>query len=560
MFSFFPRKEQQALVALEQSIDAIVSIDQHNRVVFYNDAAERLWGWQRSEVLGQNVKMLVPQMHQDAHDGYIQRHRSSGENRIVGTFREVAPTTRSGAQVWVSLALSRTDVGSKAGYTAVVRDISAERESREMVRQTLEQAVDAVVTIDAHNCVTLFNAAAERLWGYPRQAVLGQNVKMLVPQGLRTQHDGSIDANRRTGQDKIVGTTREVRIERADGGILWGVLSLSKVRLEGKILYTAFVKDVTEQVQQREHMRILSMVAAGTENSVIVTNKQGLIEYVNPGFTRLFGWEPHEVMGRKPGAILQGKLTDPATVRRMSERIAAAKPFYEEVVNYHKDGAPLWISLAINPLFDAQGHVERHISVTANITQTKLAFLENAVRLSAIRESTCMFDVDLRGQPTDASPALLRRLNASALAQVAQPLGQAMARQLTPERLARLQAGEPLHSNFAIEAPGCEPLWLVATFSPVRDIDGALEKVVVYGQDQSVQKQTMERIADIVATINAISMQTNLLSLNAAIEAARAGEAGRGFAVVAGEVRSLAAKTSSSAREIGTMLTQQENA
>lgn len=150
--------------------------------------------------------------------------------------------------------------------------------------------------------------------------------------------------------------------------------------------------------------------------------------------------------------------------------------------------------------------------------------------------------------------------NASALAQVAQPLGQAMARQLTPERLARLQAGEPLHSNFAIEAPGCEPLWLVATFSPVRDIDGALEKVVVYGQDQSVQKQTMERIADIVATINAISMQTNLLSLNAAIEAARAGEAGRGFAVVAGEVRSLAAKTSSSAREIGTMLTQQENA
>ena len=133
------------------------------------------------------------------------------------------------------------------------------------------------------------------------------------------------------------------------------------------------------------------------------------------------------------------------------------------MVNYHKDGAPLWISLAINPLFDAQGHVERHISVTANITQTKLAFLENAVRLSAIRESTCMFDVDLRGQPTDASPALLRRLNASALAQVAQPLGQAMARQLTPERLARLQAGEPLHSNFAIEAPGCEPLWLVAT-------------------------------------------------------------------------------------------------
>ena len=99
-------------------------------------------------------------------------------------------------------------------------------------------------------------------------------------------------------------------------------------------------------------------------------------------------------------------------------------------------------------------------------------------------------------------------------------------------------------------------LWLAATLSPIRDLKGVLEKLVVYGSDQSQQKETLERISVIVSTINSIAMQTNMLSLNAAIEAARAGDAGRGFSVVAAEVRNLANKTASSAKEIATMLTK----
>lgn len=546
----------QALSALEKSIDAVVSIDHKNRVVFFNDAAERLWGFTRAEVMGQNVRMLVPLEHQDRHDGYVNHHRSTRENRIVGTFREVEMTRKDGQRIWVSLALSQTEILGKVGYTATVRDVTAQRSAREMIRQTLEQALDAVVAIDEHNEVTFFNKAAETLWGYSREEVLGRNVKMLVPSYMQAHHDGYVNANRSTGQDKIVGTSREVVIERADGGQRWGLLSLSKVVTDDKITYTAFVKDVTEEVQRREEMRVLSMVANGTDNSVIITGVDGNFEYANPGFTRLFGWELSEVLGKKPGAVLQGPLTNPDTVRRMGECIAAAKPFYEEVVNYHRNGNPLWISLAINPIFDGQGRVEKFISITADITKTKLASLEHDIRLSAIKETTCMFDADLRGVPTSASPAMLKRLNANDVKEISDSVTRVMGKLLNEQNLSRLKRGEPLSTDLVIETKGSAPLWLAATLSPIRDLNGELEKVVVYGSDQSAQRETMARISEIVSTINSIAMQTNLLSLNAAIEAARAGDAGRGFGVVAAEVRNLANKTATSAKEIAGMLTQ----
>lgn len=268
---------------LTQALDAVVTINKDNIVTFFNPAAERLWGYYSKEVVGQNVKMLVPHEIQAGHDNLVNANRTTGVNKIVGTHREVEITHKKGHKFAASLSLSKVDIDGEIGYTAFARDIEQEKESKEVINQTLAQALDAVVSIDENNLVTVFNGSAEKLWGYVAKEVIGQNVKMLVPMDLQAGHDGLVNANRTTGENKIVGTHREVPIFCKDGSKKWGLLALSKVDIGTKIMYTAFLRDVTEEFEQRKEMQTImdSIEESSTEIAQMAKVIDGIANQTN---------------------------------------------------------------------------------------------------------------------------------------------------------------------------------------------------------------------------------------------------------------------------------------
>lgn len=490
--------KNSATQALEQAIDAVVSIDENNHITFYNNAAEGLWGYSRSEVMGKNVAMLVPKAIQSNHDELVNRNRRTGEDKIVGTSRDIEVECKDGNKVWCNLSLSKVKMGKNITYTAFVKDISAERRSREIINQTLEQAIDAVVTIDENNLVTFFNNAAEKLWGYTREQVMGKNVKMLVPHGLQSNHDELVNRNRTTGVDKIVGTNREVPIERPDGKECWGSLSLSKVEMGDSIIYTAFLKDVTEDVKQRKQFQTLSLVANETDNSVIITDKDCNIEYVNPGFCRLTGFDFDEVKGKKPGDFLQGEFTSPETKKAIRAKLDAEEPFYDEILNYDRNGNPYWISLAINPVFDKDRALERFISIQANITETKLLSQEYSYKLAAINRANTVMEMDLNGKITFANDNMAHALGYQNETQI---LGQHLdsindtSNEQYKTMWKKIKKGEFVTGEFCLLGHQRKETWISASYNPILGEDGKPTKYVLYGSDVTPRKQAINSIS-----------------------------------------------------------------
>jgi diguanylate cyclase (GGDEF)-like protein/PAS domain S-box-containing protein len=244
----------------------------------------------------------------------------------------------------------------------------------------LEQAIDAVVMIDGANSVTHFNAAAERLWGYDRSEVIGRNVSFLVPMAIRRHHDGYIAANRSTSVNRIVGTSRPVKIERKDGTELWGSLSMSRVIVDGEITYMGFVRDVTAEVARAERVEMLSLVTDKTNRAVFITDHAMRISYINDAFTNMFGYSQAEAAGVLPGELLYGEYTDRGVLERMNHLIETEGSAEEELLFYDRNGQEIWISAVVNAIYDENRNLKYLAALLTDITEGKqLHSLQNQI-------------------------------------------------------------------------------------------------------------------------------------------------------------------------------------
>lgn len=158
--------------------------------------------------------------------------------------------------------------------------LTALEETASHYKAILETTVDAIITIDSQGIVQTFNSAAEKIFGYRAEEVIGNNVKMLMPEPYQSEHDGYIGRYLKTGIPKIIGTGRQVNGLRKDGTEFPMDLAVSEVPLKDKRLFAGIVRDMTERILLEEQLvqsaklaavgRLISGIAHEVNNPVSI--------------------------------------------------------------------------------------------------------------------------------------------------------------------------------------------------------------------------------------------------------------------------------------------------
>lgn len=239
--------------------------------------------------------------------------------------------------------------------------------------------------------------------GYDLSEIVGNHHNMFVDAEY-----GASDEYATFWQELAKGDPKEGQFKRIGkgGAEVWIQATYNPILDgNGKVFKVVkFATDVSEQVEIAKTAETLSLVANETDNSVIITDARGLIEYVNPGFTKLTGYDLAGSIGKKPGELLQGPMTDSETVQRIREQLDAREPFYEEILNYDQNGEACWIALAINPVFDkVTGDLTKFVSIQTNITDTKLEQQSFNCKLDAISRTTAVIEFTPDGTILDAN-------------------------------------------------------------------------------------------------------------------------------------------------------------
>lgn len=246
---------------LESAMDAIIVLDEQQRVVQYNASAEKVFMWPREAVLGQSLEKLLPPRYRGAHHAHVARFGETGvTSRRMGDRTVVTGMRANGEEFPIEASISQLREGGVKLYTVILRDITervrseaqlARSEAR--MRGILDSAMDAIITVDESQHIVLFNAAAERVFGCARDEALGAPLSWLIPERFRAAHVEHMKRFGETGTtSRRMGAMQRIMGLRRNGEEFPIEASISHISEGDSKFYTVILRDVTERVRAEE--------------------------------------------------------------------------------------------------------------------------------------------------------------------------------------------------------------------------------------------------------------------------------------------------------------------
>ena len=253
----------------------------------------------------------------------------------------------------------------------LVKSGAAIRAGEERLSRIIDSAMDAIVTVDEQQRITMFNPAAEAMFKCPAADAIGTPLERFLPARFRAVHVEHMRAFRQNSVTRrTMGGLTPLRALRSNGEEFPIEASISQVNVNGNKLFTAIVRDITEATRARETSSKLAAIVESSDDAIISKTLNGIITSWNPGAEKLFGYSAAEVLGKPVLMII------PPDLRKEEEDILAriargANINHFETRRLRKDGSQVDIAVTISPLRDSSGQVIGASKIARDITESK---------------------------------------------------------------------------------------------------------------------------------------------------------------------------------------------
>lgn len=285
----------------------------------------------------------------------------------------------------------------------LVRDVSEKkrlearlRVSEESYRALTNSALDAIITIDAHGRIIAWNAGAARAFGYTEKEALGRSLEFIIPPAMRSRHMQAIAQARLTGEGVVLDRPMEgVGLHKNGEERPFEVL-ISHWKSQGQDFFTGILRDIRERRETSRQIERLTTAIDQAIDSVVITDTQGAIEYVNPAFERVTGYTQGEAVGQNPRLLKSGRHS-PRFYAELWETITQGRTWHAELINKKKNGELYYEDTVITPV-SVEGRVTNYIAIKRDVTLNK-ELMEKMRRLQREYEAFMRHELKNRLSP-----------------------------------------------------------------------------------------------------------------------------------------------------------------
>jgi len=247
--------ERRLIATMNTAIDGIITIDSNGIIISVNHAVSKLLGWQSDEMIGQNVKMVVPMPDQHHHDQYIENYLLTGHAKIIGKGREVEALTKNGNTIPVRLGIGHVELNNQNMFVAFISDLRERKEMENSLRSKESKIRSLVTNIPgiAYRCIDtdgwpnmFINDEVEKMLGYPAAEFLFPNPKRSIADFVHPDDMAMINNTDLRHPD---GYQLEFRIIDRDKNVKWALGHGRSIKDETSNIYylDGFIMDITER-------------------------------------------------------------------------------------------------------------------------------------------------------------------------------------------------------------------------------------------------------------------------------------------------------------------------